>query len=560
MATQKAGLHHFVNRGGNVTGDVHDMKAGYQAQSPANGLPSTGSFDRRGVAENARVTTRHTKLENSNNGRIDYLANAPRSAAELADSQGSNPAFRSMNAILKQEHSQEQANTHNGFDTDAENVDDTSTMSVDVQVKDSQSQHPQFNNMQRAPDIPYSSAIPAEHVYYEDGRDRFDDHSPYEEHDGLEEENSMDEEGGESDESADEEHAEEDPTLNSHAMSVLARKGFIEPGQEEDFDRFSRMLHEKTFAAREIPILEDQVRPSSQTNSRHPHGRHSNGNHARSTHRSAGNEVREQAQPASMSGKAPVVAQQALYQAHGKFSDAPATQSRSYTAGGMGLVQAERQRPQSQTRRLQVSSPNIMTTIPQHLKNMQGTASDAREPSSDIPVIEALNERSPEEAPDFAQQEPYANHKRALEPDYSGAELSQMTYDQLKSEAFDHDPKAPPSILPTALQSEPLEHQLTHIFNLPTPSDEHPFPDHQTFFASLPIDKYEECGDLILGKFAEILNKFKKARQDKRQICRGFEDEVSKREAVVSKRIAALDRDLGRLRRAGEEVVRGKGA
>lgn len=559
MATQKAGLHHFVNRGGTITGDVHDVKAGHQALLPANGLPSTWSFDRRRVADNARVPTRQTKLEDSNNGRTDYLADAPRSAAEVADSQVSNPAFRSMNTILKQEHSQEQANTHDGFDTDAENVDDTSTMSVDVQVKDSQSQHPQFNNMQRAPDIPYNSAIPAEDVYYEDGRDRYDDHSPYEEHDGLEEENSMDEEGGESDESADEEHAEEDPTLNSHAMSALARKGFIEPGQEEAFDRFSRMLHEKSFSTREIPVPEDPVRPSSQTHGRQPHGRHSNGNHARSTHRSAGNEVREQAQPASMSGKATVVAQQALFLGHGKFSAAPATQSRSYTAGGLGPVQGERQRPQSQTKRLQVSSPNIMTTIPQHLKNMQRTVSDAREPSSDMPIIEAPNEHSPEEAPDFAQQEPYANHKRALQPDYSEAELSQMTYDQLKSEPFDHDPKAPPSILPPALQSEPLEHQLTHIFNLPTPSDEHPIPDHQMFFASLPIDKYEECGDLILGRFAEILNKFKKARQDKRQICRGFEDEVSKREAMVSNRVAALDRDMGRLRRAGEEVVRGKG-
>jgi len=559
MATQKAGLHQFVNRGGNATGDVQDRKAGHQAQRPANGLPPNGSFDRRSVADSARVTIRQTKLENSNDGRTNYFANVQRSAAEVADSQVLNPAFRSKNAIIQQEHLQKQANTHDGFDTDAENIDDTSTMSIDVQVKDSQSQNFQFNKMQRAPDIPYNFAIPAEHVYTEDGRDRFDDHSPYEEQDGLEEENSMDEEGGESDESADEEHAEEDQTLDSHAMSSLARQGFIEAGQEEEFDSFSRMLQEKSFLTREIPGIEDPVQPSLPTKCQQPQERRPNGVYGRPVHRDAGNKVKDQAQPTSRSAETPVVAQQALNQAQGKLPDALVTQSRTQKTGGMDFIKAEQQRPQSQTGRPQVSSPNIMTIIPQHLKSVQGTASDAREPSSDIPAIEALNERSPEEAVEFAQQESPFIHKRPLEPDYSEEDLSRMTYDQLKSESFDHDPKAPPNVLPAALQSEPLERQLTYILKLPTASDEHPLPDHQRFFASLPIDKYEECGDLILGKFADIMNKFKKARQDKRQICRDFEEEVAKREAVVSKRVGALDRDLGRLRRAGEEVVRGQG-
>ena len=147
--------------------------------------------------------------------------------------------------------------------------------------------------------------------------------------------------------------------------------------------------------------------------------------------------------------------------------------------------------------------------------------------------------------------------KRSRDIDYGLEELSSMTFSQLQDEAFHHDPKATELPLPPEIANAPLPQKLDYIMAL---KDDNSTKEHHraAFFSSLPIEQYEDCGDLIVQKFADVVSKFKDARQQKRKVAREFEAEVAKREERVRGKMGAVEKDLGRLRRGGEEVVRGK--
>ena len=147
--------------------------------------------------------------------------------------------------------------------------------------------------------------------------------------------------------------------------------------------------------------------------------------------------------------------------------------------------------------------------------------------------------------------------KRSRSVDYSLEELSSMTFSQLHDEAFHHDPKGTEPPLPPEIADAPLPQKLDYIMAL---KDDNSNKEHQraAFFSTLPIEQYEDCGDLIVQKFADVVSKFKDARQQRRKVAREFESEVAKREERVRGKMGAVEKDLGRLKRGAEEVVRGK--
>ncbi|KAL9118039.1 MAG: hypothetical protein Q9187_005421 [Circinaria calcarea] len=171
--------------------------------------------------------------------------------------------------------------------------------------------------------------------------------------------------------------------------------------------------------------------------------------------------------------------------------------------------------------------------------------------------IDILGPRSP--SPIVLEVPSTPTQKRPLELDYDPDQLSEMTYADLKSESFDHDPRAPTDILPESLASAPLAHRLEYIHDQAKHGDV-PIEQQRAFFCSLPIDEYEECGDLIVERFAAIIAKFKDARREKRKVATTFEEEIARREEGVRGKREAIERDMGRLRKAGEDVVKGKGA
>ena len=166
-------------------------------------------------------------------------------------------------------------------------------------------------------------------------------------------------------------------------------------------------------------------------------------------------------------------------------------------------------------------------------------------------TVDESNERTP-----TASLEGTKTRKRARDLDYSLDQLSNMTFEQLRTEAFDHDPKATAPALPQEVANGTLAQRLDHILALK--EDETKASQRSAIFASLPIEQYEDCGDLIVEKFAATITKFKNARRQRRKVVQEFEDEVAKREEKVKGKTSAVEKDLSRLKRGGEEVVRGK--
>ena len=163
---------------------------------------------------------------------------------------------------------------------------------------------------------------------------------------------------------------------------------------------------------------------------------------------------------------------------------------------------------------------------------------------------------------------PRNNNKRKRSLDYNNNDLSSMDYVQdLQPESFDTFPTlsqlASSHNLPST--SLPLGDRLRDIYNTPMPHSSNNAPIHpsndkaaraRAFFASLQIDQYEECGDLLLDGFRDVMDRLRQARREKRKAARGMEELVAKREEWVRRKRGVLEGELGRLRGAGVAVVK----
>ena len=143
--------------------------------------------------------------------------------------------------------------------------------------------------------------------------------------------------------------------------------------------------------------------------------------------------------------------------------------------------------------------------------------------------------------------------KRSRDLDYGLHQLAEMDYQQLQTESFDHVPGLVPYHgLPDP--SLPLSERLRNIYPDKTHKDK--AARAKAFFASLTIDQYEECGDLLLDGFRDVMDRLREARRQKRQAARKMEEQIAKREEWVGKKRGVCELELGRLRSAGTAVVK----
>ncbi|KAI4154808.1 MAG: hypothetical protein L6R39_001347 [Caloplaca ligustica] len=155
---------------------------------------------------------------------------------------------------------------------------------------------------------------------------------------------------------------------------------------------------------------------------------------------------------------------------------------------------------------------------------------------------------------------PMATPKReqaAESLDYDLKALSNMDYRQLAEESFDSSPKPTDLGDPRLTDTSTLKEKLQHLHSLDGPTEQIQSL-RQAFFSSLPIEQYEECGDVMAEQFGQIILRFKQARQKKRSIAMEFEEEVAVQKKVVERRKVAVTKDLARLKRAGQDVVQGR--
>ncbi|KAF2999875.1 hypothetical protein E8E13_008111 [Curvularia kusanoi] len=132
--------------------------------------------------------------------------------------------------------------------------------------------------------------------------------------------------------------------------------------------------------------------------------------------------------------------------------------------------------------------------------------------------------------------------------DYDSKVLYKMNYDQLKDESFDTDPRAPPSVLPEDVRSQPLPARLEYAQQLD--------PVHQSeFFGTLSTNEWEDAGDWFLDKFSAIIKKTKSARQKKRAAAQELEEEIETRHQHVTKKRRLVEDAMVKMQAQGEGLV-----
>ncbi|KAF2727639.1 hypothetical protein EJ04DRAFT_517131 [Polyplosphaeria fusca] len=135
-------------------------------------------------------------------------------------------------------------------------------------------------------------------------------------------------------------------------------------------------------------------------------------------------------------------------------------------------------------------------------------------------------------------------NKGAIE-DYEHSELIQMSFERLKNERFDTDPRAETHVLSEDMLSKPLKDRLHHVQKSLDAGDQ------TKFFSSLPTDEWEDAGDWFLDQFQGLVNRAKIARQNKRKLAMDFEAEVEKRHYHVVKRQRTVDGALEKMHQKG---------
>lgn len=192
-------------------------------------------------------------------------------------------------------------------------------------------------------------------------------------------------------------------------------------------------------------------------------------------------------------------------------------------------------------------SPNTdKTTHPKDIKpDLSDTNNDNRTDPNQNAAPRPITTLLPEHPPPPPR-------KRHLSLDYDPTTLQTMTYTDLQTQPFDHNPRPPPPPLPESLLTAPLPSRLEHIATLPDEAD------RSTFFATLPLTEWEEAGDWFVERFGELVKKMRGARTERRRVAAEFEDEVARREEYVRRSREGVESEMRKMRKGGEDVLRNK--
>ncbi|KAK2072355.1 hypothetical protein P8C59_006713, partial [Phyllachora maydis] len=135
--------------------------------------------------------------------------------------------------------------------------------------------------------------------------------------------------------------------------------------------------------------------------------------------------------------------------------------------------------------------------------------------------------------------------------DYNDAELDQMSYADLRAQAFDFDPQKAADRQTATPSAGTLEAKLQHYRAKDSETQ------HQ-FFTGLSVTEWEEAGDWFLEQFTAAVAGFKTARRAKRDLVRQFEAEVDAREEAVRGKTEGIGRTLCDLKQEGQSMMQGK--
>ncbi|KAH4045706.1 hypothetical protein HBH49_194260 [Parastagonospora nodorum] len=171
------------------------------------------------------------------------------------------------------------------------------------------------------------------------------------------------------------------------------------------------------------------------------------------------------------------------------------------------------------------------------------TKNEARASSTRNKTIPIISKSAPVEQ--VLVQDPIARSAC----DYDLEVLHKMSYDQLKNESFDSNPRAKDPPLSEDMLQKPLVERLEHVQKNFNPIKQ------SEFFHALPTREWEDAGDWFLEQFGSIINRTKEARKQKRKLAEGFEDEIEKRHKHVSMKCRQVGDAMSKMEAQGEGLV-----
>lgn len=543
-------------------------------KSPATKAPATSSR-RELVGSMARIKQRPIKLERSQplprTTSSDSLSVANSGAGKDM------PAHGSADVLIKQEYLQHHIKGSDMFDTDVEGFDDTTATSHELFADDGRSEAVPFTES--------ASQYECLEGFYEADGTRKNDSlyernyiEPYDKNTDqsrnvAESDDDYQEEETGSD-ASDEEVAENvNPTLDSAGMHA-----FIHPGEMQDFQQYQSQMNHRTLPVQNVSALSTyteafQAQNGSQGHYLEEDDEYRSRSASRPASRPATYSGREKGQPFNGSGGGPLSQPQNLHR-EVTLPRHPKALSSVTRADSRTIDMTSSSHPKSQTISRNSKKESLEALKPSQIdSSVQNAHTTWTPPSTELQRShteqggfnngEHLQVDQKEQTRPMVHLLPViaqSSRKRDAGLDYSKEQLSKMPYSQLKSESFDHDPKGSPFVLPEEVRSQPIPKQFSHFSDLKNVTEEFRSEQQRAFFSSLTIDKYEECGDLILGRFSDILASFKDARQEKRRVAKEFEEEISVRGERVRGRSELIDKKLAKLREAGEGVIKGQGS
>ncbi|CZT19525.1 uncharacterized protein RCC_05376 [Ramularia collo-cygni] len=184
-------------------------------------------------------------------------------------------------------------------------------------------------------------------------------------------------------------------------------------------------------------------------------------------------------------------------------------------------------------------------------RNVQVPQVQAFEPPENEMMSEVGEENNYNNIPPETPVEPQHGTREAAPLDHFPPQLYGMSFTVLKAAPFDVDPNAAePTSLSTLQPHDPLPKRMDALFSMEDRAKEE-------YFTSLGIEEWEEAGDWFLDSFTKLTNRFKTARQEKRQIAREFENEVESRFESISKKRKLITGAMEEMKESGGKVLQG---
>ena len=472
-------------------------------------------------------------------------------------------------AHMSRQQSVEASTVQNGFDTDVEGFDDTATVSTGASVRGRQGESDDHNHVStRYGAKAVNDLISGAQVPFRRGRER-QHHvqgSGHVDAEGLWKEDDEGNYAESADEEGDDESEEEEESVHDGILQELNSPGFSQYLQGEA----SHMTKADPLSAIASPVLQDNLalrdvvqhfkKPANPytfkstsvdgdaaglgVNRQRPNRQ----GHEQALKQPSTSSV-EKVQGISIehpSILAQPAAQRRKESNHHEASQQPSvtshqtlwSQSRARVGVDKDIVATNEQLQANEEKRLLVQTGSF------------DIGDDDSSVDQDL-NIDGRHDRKPTASIDGSQ-----TRKRNRNLDYGRDQLSSMTFQQLSNESFNLPCDAARASFPQEFANGNLSAKMDYIVEY-LKDDDAKIVQRRALFSSLSIDQYEECAELMTRRFSDILSKFTDARHQRRRAAKDFEGEIAKREACVRGRTTVVDKDLGRLKRGGEEVVRG---